>query len=272
MRHQDTNAIGRARRPLEFLGVAAGALLAAGCGGDSRNAVAIRGGGGGAGGGAVAEKTIDPANSGTISGTVRWSGDKPKPSAIDVSGNPDCVKISKETIYDESIVVNDDDTVRNCFISIDSDDAYPPPAEAVEVDQASCHYIPHVFALMVGQTLKIKSSDPTSHNVHYIPMSVDNDEDNFAMPKPGSKDRRFGAPDKIRFKCDIHPWMGAWCHVKSHPFFSVTGDGGTYTIKNVPAGTHKLVLTHEKLGSQTVEVTVPAKGFVTQDFTLQLKQ
>ena len=83
------------------------------------------------------------------------------------------------------------------------------------------------------------------------------------------KNRKFNYPDRVRFKCDVHPWMGAWCIVKSHPFFAVSGEDGSYVIKNAPAGTYKLVLHHEKLGEQTVSVTVEAGKTTTQDFTLK---
>jgi plastocyanin len=254
--------------------VAVVAIVTAACGGgDSRSRREIRGPAApAAGGGAQASgpKKLDPATAGTISGSVKWEGAKPTPKPIDVSGNPDCVKASKETIYEEALVVNANDTVRNCIVSIESTDAYEPSAEPVVIDQRGCRYIPHVFALQTGQKLKIKSSDPTLHNVHVIPTGDVNDESNDAM-NTGAPDRIkiYTAADWLKIKCEVHPWMSAWCSVKTHPFFAVTGDDGTFTIKNVPPGTHKLVLKHEKLGEQSASITVETGKTATHDFTLK---
>ncbi len=264
------------------LGVAGIALAAACGGGDSKSRKAIRGRGenptaanapAGNGGAAVAQggglKKIEPANSGTISGVVKWEGTRPAPEALDLSGNPDCAKTLKGTIYKEDLVVNADNTVAFALVSIDTNDQYEPPVEPAVIDQVACQYVPHVFAVQVGQKLKIKSSDATLHNVHYIPTGDVNTEDNFAMPAPGVRERTFTAPDWIKFKCDVHPWMGAWAAVKSHPFFAVTGTDGKFTIANVPAGTHKLVMKHESLGEQTATVTVEVGKVATVDFTLK---
>lgn len=251
--------------------------VTAACGDDAtrtRKAVrgkpeATSGDGGGGAAQATGPKKVDPANAGTIQGTVKWDGARIEPQALDLSGNPDCARLATETVYDESLVVNDNGTVRFALVAVDSNDAYEPSAEPVVVDQLGCRYVPHVFAIQAGQTLKIKSSDQTLHNVHYIPMSDDNAEGNFAMPAPGVRERIFTGTDWIKFKCDVHPWMGAWAAVRPHPFFAVSGADGSYTIANVPAGTHKVVLKHEKLGEQSGTVTVEAGKTATLDFTLK---
>ena len=69
-------------------------------------------------------------------------------------------------------------------------------------------------------------------------------------------------------KCDVHPWMGAWVHVMTHPFHAVTGDDGSYTIKGVPAGTHTLVMWHAKFGEQKTQVTVASQQTANADFTV----
>jgi len=254
--------------------VALAALTAACDGGESYSRREIRGPdtGGGAAGPASGAKQVDPATAGTIRGTVRWEGPKPTMERIDVSGNPDCAKVVKETIYYETIVVNANDTVRNCFVSIDTADAYSPPAEPVLIDQVACRYVPHVIGVQVGQKLRIQSSDPTLHNVHMIPTGDVNEEKNMSFLTPGVKSETFVAADWIKFKCEVHPWMAAWCAVRSHPFFAVTGDDGAYAIQNVPPGAHRLVLKHERLGEQAVTVTVETGKTATQDFKLAPKQ
>ncbi len=68
----------------------------------------------------------------------------------------------------------------------------------------------------------------------------------------------------IPVKCNVHPWMRAYIGVVSHPFFAVTGDDGTFTIKGLPPGTYTIEVWHEKYGKQEQPVTVGAKDSKTQ--------
>ena len=67
-------------------------------------------------------------------------------------------------------------------------------------------------------------------------------------------------------KCDVHPWMSAWVGVFSHPFFSVTGTDGKFTISGLDAGTYEITAWHEVLGLQTASITVGANDKKSQDF------
>jgi uncharacterized protein (DUF2141 family) len=73
----------------------------------------------------------------------------------------------------------------------------------------------------------------------------------------------------IPVKCNIHPWMRAYIGVVSNPFFAVTGDDGTFTIKGLPPGTYTIEVVHEKYGPQDQQITVGAKDSKTQDFTIK---
>ena len=85
------------------------------------------------------------------------------------------------------------------------------------------------------------------------------------MKRKGSQ--TFNRPElAIKIKCDVHPWMNAWCHVMAHPFFDVTvshevdgGDKskrGCFEIKELPAGEYEIVAWHEKLGTVSQKVKV----------------
>jgi uncharacterized protein (DUF2141 family) len=71
----------------------------------------------------------------------------------------------------------------------------------------------------------------------------------------------------IPVKCNVHPWMRAYIGVVHHPFFAVTGDDGTFTIKNLPAGTYTLQAWHETYGTMDQQITVGANDSKTIDFT-----
>lgn len=63
-------------------------------------------------------------------------------------------------------------------------------------------------------------------------------------------------------KCDVHPWMLAWHLPLDHPYGTVTADDGTFSIADLPAGTHKLTLWHEVLGviDDNVSITIEPDG------------
>ena len=81
--------------------------------------------------------------------------------------------------------------------------------------------------------------------------------------------KKFDAPEVMaKIKCDVHPWMNAYVGVLPHAHFSVTGEEGTFEIKDLPAGDYMIEAWHEKYGTQTQKVTV-AEGepVASVDFT-----
>jgi hypothetical protein len=81
--------------------------------------------------------------------------------------------------------------------------------------------------------------------------------------------KKFEGPSSIvKFKCDVHPWMTGYVAVTDHPFFAVTGDDGSFTIPNVPAGTYTIEAWHERFGSTTADVKVSADKPGAVDLTL----
>jgi len=74
----------------------------------------------------------------------------------------------------------------------------------------------------------------------------------------------------VPFKCDGHNWMNAWVGVLNHPFYAVSGSGGTFDIQRLPPGTYTIEAWHEKLGTQTQMVTIGPKETKELSFTFKL--
>jgi hypothetical protein len=100
---------------------------------------------------------------------------------------------------------------------------------------------------------------------------------NFAMPvKDGTNDLTFTDPEmKINIKCFMHPWMSGYIHVLANPFFAMTGEDGTFTLKGLPPGTYEISVLHESSAMQptpaTASVTVGANETKQIEFTYQMK-
>ena len=73
----------------------------------------------------------------------------------------------------------------------------------------------------------------------------------------------------VPFKCDVHGWMSAYAGVLDHPYFAVTTGGGRFELKNLPPGTYTIEAWHERLGTQTQQVTLGEKETKDVSFTFK---
>lgn len=236
------------------------------------------GGGGESGGGdaqpsgeetqAVSRGTDISMYSGTVTGKVNFKGTAPQPRRVRMDA--ECSAFHSEPVLSENVVVNSNNTLKWTFVYVKQGlegKTFDPPGEPVVFDQHGCKYDPHVFGVQAGQPIKILNSDPLLHNIHALPEV--NRPFNFGMPRKGEERlQSFRKPEiMVKIKCDVHPWMGAYCGVVDHPYYAVTGDDGSFTIKNLPAGTYVLEAWHEEFGTQTMEVTVGDNETQMVDFT-----
>ncbi len=95
-------------------------------------------------------------------------------------------------------------------------------------------YEPHVLGLMTGQPLEILNNDPVNHNVH-AEAQVNAAWNESQPPRAEHKFKRFES-EEVMFPvtCSVHPWMRSYIGVSANPFFAVTGDDGSFTLKGVP--------------------------------------
>ncbi len=212
---------------------------------------------------ATAATPIDPATVATVSGTVKFDGTPPKASKIDMSQDPGC----KGANAAENIVVSGGN-LANVFVYVKDglgSRTFDTPKDPVVLEQQGCQYHPHVLGVMAGQTVQIKNSDPTTHNIH--PTPKDNREWNESQPPQSPVIEKNFAREEIMLpvKCNQHPWMKMYINVVKSPFFAVTDKDGKYEIKGLPPGDYTIAFVQEKLGEQTQKVTVAPKDSKTVD-------
>jgi hypothetical protein len=227
---------------------------------------------------------VKAAGWGTLKGKVTFAGDPPLPRVFVAKGAPgvkDAQVCAKNEIKSERLVVDPGTKgVRYALVYVPRPTAVNPEAESaakstpIEFDQKGCVFEPHVLALMKGAKVSIKSADPVGHNVN---VKLINLRQNFSIlpgAAPVPLDVKVDEKKPGEVVCDIHPWMKAWWMVTTNPYFAVTDAKGSYEIKNVPAGTQKVVVWQEAVhpgfvtASSGDPVTIQAGGETTQDFTI----
>ncbi len=193
----------------------------------------------------------------TIRGKVSFVG---TPPVMRILPNQPCCE-GATPIPEETVVVDKTGSMANTFVFIEglpaSDGSLPPAT----LDQKNCRFVPHAIGVQVGQTLTLRSEDPTMHTVTYSPEK--NPPENFSMTAAGTQSTTtFIASEFIHARCDIHPWMNAWIGVFDNPFFTVTATDGSFEIPRVPAGHYKIAAWQERYGEMEQDVVVD-EGKVT---------
>jgi plastocyanin len=206
----------------------------------------------------------------SIGGTVTFDGKVPTLRPLTMDADPACAKKHSKPVPNEMLVLGNGNVMGNIMVWVSKGLAagktWPAPKTPVVLDQTGCQNVPHVMGIMVGQTYRILNSDGILHNVHALPKI--NKQFNRAMPATLKEaTATFDKPEAVfQIKCDVHPWMSAYVGAFTHPFFSVTGTDGKFTISGLDAGTYEITAWHERLGTQTASVTVSGSDTKTQDF------
>lgn len=210
---------------------------------------------------ASAELQAPTYGAASVSGMVRFEDEAPPMKVIEAAKH--CGNITEEWA-----IVGKGGELANVLVYLeDAPQSSGREREAVQLDQVSCRFVPHVVGLQVGQPLVAKNSDLEFHNVHYAPEK--NRATNFGLETYGKKRTVWfdeAEPQPVRVKCDVHPWMEAHIGVFAHPFYAVTDTSGRYTIERVPVGQYTIKAWHERFGVREAQIAVADAGQVTADF------
>jgi plastocyanin len=139
----------------------------------------------------------------------------------------------------------------------------PAASRHAEMLQKNKTFTPHVLAITVGTTVDFPNRDFIFHNA----FSNYNGEtfDIGLYPPRTTKSTVFSRAGVVRVFCNIHPTMSAVIVVLKSPYFGVSDHSGAFQIPNVPPGSYRQHVFHERATEQTLEalsrvVEIPSDG------------
>ena len=211
---------------------------------------------------------ISAQSGGTIAGHVKLTGTPPPNAVIKMGADPNCLTINAgKRVVQQTVVRAADGGLMDVFVNVEGSFPQAAASQASVIEQQGCVYHPRVQGARVGQTLEVRNSDATLHNIHS--MSTRGNDFNVGQPLAGMVYKYQLKTEEVMLhvKCDVHSWMTGYVAVVSHPYFAVTDATGAFTIANVPAGKQTLQVWHEQYGALTQTVDVKAGGTTTVEFT-----
>jgi hypothetical protein len=197
---------------------------------------------------------------GTITGQLLLEGDIPKLPPLVEKGDTkvnDPAICAAADVPDDSLVVDAETKgIANIFVYLPkAANVHPRLRESqnkeVVFDQQGCRFTPHALVVRTDQVVRVKSGDNCAHNTKTNPTR--NQPVNISLP---ANDRtgvevKNKAPERypVEVQCNVHNWMTARWLVLDHPYGTVSDEHGKFTIADLPAGEHELMIWHERVGA-----------------------
>ena len=204
---------------------------------------------------AVEETAAAPATAdawGNLTGKFVIEGDAPKPAPLAVTKDEQVC--GKHGLHDESVEVGTGEGLKNVVIFLTDKKApihpdYEETATAtVRFDNEHCRFEPHILPLRTTQTLEIHNSDPVAHNSNLTPLGDAPFNQLISENKATGYQFHKQQNTPVMVTCSIHPWMRGYVFPRDNPYAAVTGDDGSFEIKNLPAGKHEFQVWQEAVG------------------------
>ena len=237
---------------------------------------------------------------GSITGKVTYSGkpeDKeflfskfPNPKFCPKNPNTKLVKGEKRIL---PMIEGKDSGLKGAVVAVTDieDKAFVDSYKGTDVVAEFCEFQPFTGVVVKQKNFHVENhdsdpDDPKSvkgvlHNPHSFEVLGPSSTTvfNIGLAEKGSKLdkpvvlRKDKQGSMFRLQCDQHEFMQSFFLPVSNPHYAVANEDGSFEIKDVPAGKHKLVVWHPGSGKgmrQEIEVDVPEGG--KAEVKAQLKQ
>ena len=239
---------------------------------------------------------IPVTDGGSISGTVTMIGGKPTPKGYNLITFPDpvyCGRISTGTgwrILDEFAMGAGNGLKDVVVVLTDATKGKPFKFEPLTIEARDCRFLPFVTVVKDGADVVVMNMDPVMHDIQAYETSQLGPRVLFNTPLPmnphhkrvvtaESHEHLPGQPVKEEIhmtkgrrlfvmQCGFHAYMESWGFAVDNPYYALTGDGGTFTLTDVPPGEYTLMAWHPGVGTTLQKtVTVTGKDVTTADFS-----
>ena len=243
---------------------------------------------------------------GTIKGKVTFNGKVPAPKEFAFGKFPNvefCKKNSSKsadgnTRLLKEVEIDGSKGLKNAVVAVrDIKDKKwmgtfkKSPAQEVTADL--CEFKPFTGVAVSNGQFKVtnndadaddpKSKEGVLHNPHSFDVlgAKSSTLFNIGLAKKGDslqktmKLRMARKGGVVRLQCDQHEFMQSWYLPVTNPFFATSGADGTFEIKDVPAGKHKLLVWHPAVAKNAmkkaieIEVDVKDGGTVEANFDIK---
>jgi hypothetical protein len=230
------------------------------------------------------------AGKGSISGTISLKGEPMAPIMEDLSKGKNvefCVTHpdTKDGIRPRLKVIANGGKLKEAVVFIENiAKGKDWSTDVINFDFKTCDIFPKVS--IVRKTPKgvktglftITNNDAEIlHNPHGYSVKGASRKTLFNKPLPSQGDVADVTKSYKRFKqkkdkhfflqCDQHNYMEADARIVWNPYYSISGDDGSFKIDGIPAGKYKVTAWHPYAGETSTEVTV-GDGDVKADFTV----
>jgi len=250
-------------------------VLAAGVGCESKPAPSGGGGGGGTPAGGSGSETDNGGSEaggeddggesaaattggwGTVTGRFVYDGDPPAQDLIKVTKDIEFCTM-KNPLKEELVVDPDSKGIANIVLMLYTSRGESPPephesygdpaSNMIHMDNEWCRFTPHVQFVQAGETVVFGNKDEVGHNVKGDPFS--NQSFNQTIAAGGTLEVEMQEAERLPVKvtCTIHPWMEGWMVVQDHPYVAISGEDGSFELKNVPSGSWEFTVWQEQPG------------------------
>jgi len=132
----------------------------------------------------------------------------------------------------------------------------------------SRQFSPRVRVIPEGSKVEFPNEDPFSHNV-FSKMNGGFDTGVYGRGK--TKDQTFKETGVYPIYCNVHPRMTGFIITLNTPLFTQAGGDGRFSLENVPPGTYKLHVWHDRATQVDEDITVPAAGVLNKKIQLDAR-
>jgi hypothetical protein len=233
---------------------------------------------------------------GTLTGKVTFEGIRPAPKIYDLSKFPNtrfCAKADSDGRGNrviQEVNVGEGHSLRDVVIAVqDAPTNEPFDFKGTKVINKGCKWLvqggPSTFVGVVVKGAEIEitnmDADPDDpkavtgvlHSPHVYEMNgkMITSIFNLPLPEKGQSTRKvviLRKPNSILLlEGDQQNFTRAFFLPVENPHYAIVENDGTFTIRDIPPGTYKVLAWHPILGKQEKTVTISASGQARADFS-----